>query len=159
MSNSVIFGKHSTPPIPPNHPLSFNAKNSSSAAFKASSSAIKPVITKKPSEPLFNPKRPNITNPYDYEKMAFGNDINWKPRINDKYELTGYQYTSPYNSNFTKIVHPGYYAHIMGLYNNRRKRGGGSRRRTVHRKHKSHRKSKHVRHTRRKQTRRHRHRR
>jgi hypothetical protein len=92
--------------------------------------------------------------------MAFGNDINWKPRINDKYELTGYQYTSPYNSNFTKIVHPGYYAHIMGLYNNRRKRGGGSRsRRTVRRKHKSHRKSKHVRHTRRKQTRRHRHRR
>ena len=36
---------------------------------------------------------------------------------------------------------------------------GGSRRRTVHRKHKSYRKSKRVRHTRRKQTRRHRHRR
>ena len=131
-----------------------------SAAFRASSSAIKPVITKKPSEPLFNPKRPNITNPYDYEKMAFGNDINWKPRINGNYELTGYRYTSPYNSNFTKIVHPRYYAHIMGAHNNRRKRRGGSRsRRTVRRKHKSYRKSKRVRHTRRKQTRRHRHRR
>ena len=131
-----------------------------SAAFRASSSAIKPVITKKPSEPLFNPKQPNTTNPYDYEKMAFGNDINWKPRINGNYELTGYRYTSPYNSNFTKIVHPRYYAHIIGARNNRRKRRGGSRsRRTVRRKHKSYRKSKRVRHTRRKQTRRHRHRR
>jgi hypothetical protein len=40
-----------------------------------------------------------------------------------------------------------------------RPQNGGSRRRTVHRKHKSYRKSKRVRHTRRKQTRRHRHRR
>ena len=135
------------------------AFKASSAAFRASSAAIDPVITK-PSRPHFNKKYPNITDPDDYDKMAFGDPKNWRAITNDNDKLTGYEYTSPYNPNFTKKVAPGHYSHIMGLYENRRKDGGGSRsRRTVRRKHKSHRKSKRVRHTRRKQTRRHRHRR
>ena len=141
--------------------LSMKPLTKSSAAFRASSAAIDPVITK-PSRPHFNKKYPNITDPYVYDKMAFGDPRNWKPRTNNiKQQLTGYEYTSPYNPNFTKIVAPGHYGHIIGLsYNNPHKGGGGSRsRRTVRRKHKSHRKSKRVRHTRRKQTRRHRHRR
>ena len=130
-----------------------------SAAFRASSAAIKQVITK-PSEPHFNTKYPNITDPYDYDKMAFGDPKNWRAITNATGQLTGYEYTSPYNPNFTKKVAPGHYGHIMRIYKNHHKGGGGSRsRRTVRRKHKSHRKSKRVRHTRRKQTRRHRHRR
>ena len=70
-----------------------------------------------------------------------------------------------------KKVPKAFYPTFKKMYPHRRKKSysvpppppvtkyGGSRRRTVHRKHKSYRKSKHVRHTRRKQTRRHRHRR
>ena len=71
--------------------LSMKPLTKSSAAFRASSAAIDPVITK-PSRPHFNKKYPNITDPYVYDKMAFGDPRNWKRRTNNiKQQLTVYE--------------------------------------------------------------------
>ena len=106
-------------------PSSRIIKNQSSAAFRASSAAIKPVITKPSSSAAGLPIKSSPV------QKAFS------PTLNEMYPPGSKSYSVP--RPVTKY--------------------GGSRRRTVHRKHKSYRKSKRVRHTRRKQTRRHRHRR
>ena len=79
------------------------------------------------------------------------NYSNWYAITDKNGELTGYKYIDPDDTSFTETVPISSYKLIMGIGK------GGSRRRTVYRMHKSHRKSKRVRHTRRKQTRRHRH--
>jgi len=91
-----------------------------------------------------------MSRQYDYNNMALKNPENWNATVDRKQQLTGYSYTNPY-SGAKQNATVGQYANLMGIGQ------GGSRRRTVYRKHKSHRKSKRVRHTRRKQTRRHRH--
>lgn len=95
-----------------------------------------------------------MSDPNNYDSMAFRNPNNWTPVTNSQGQLTEYKYQSPRHTNVTSNAYPKEYAALMGLG-----RGGSRRRRTVHRKRKSHRKSKRVHHTRIKHTRRHRHRR
>jgi hypothetical protein len=92
-------------------------------------------------------------NPDNYDSMAYRDPKNWNANTTDCRQLDSYSYRSPYHHGVTQTLSPRQYGTLMGVIK------GGSRRRTVHRKHKSYRKSKRVRHTRRKQTRRHRHRR
>ena len=86
---------------------------------------------------------PDYINRHDYS--------NWYAITDKNGELIGYKYIDPNDPSYIETVPINSYKLIMGI------RNGGSRRRTVYRMHKSHRKSKRVRHTRRKQTRRHRH--
>jgi hypothetical protein len=82
----------------------------------------------------------------DYHDTA-----NWSAVVKNK-QLLYYIYNGNPPNGKPKFISSNEWPTFVGL-------GGGSRRRTVHRKRKSHRNSKRVRHTRRKQTRRHRHRR
>ena len=94
-------------------------------------------------------------DPNNYDSMAYRNPDNWTANTTGSSgrELDSFSYKSPDRPGVTQTLTPKQYGALMGVTK------GGSRRRTVHRKHKSYRKSKRVRHTRRKQTRRHRHRR
>jgi hypothetical protein len=88
---------------------------------------------------------------YDtFEYKARKNPENWNAITDKNGQLIRFQYKNPYDESKQNATIEDY-AKLMGIGK------GGSRRRTVYRKHKSHRKSKRVRHTRRKQTRRHRH--
>ncbi len=88
-----------------------------------------------------------MSNP---QAEARKNYENYNARTDENNTLLGYTYTNPY-TNKSRDMPIDEYKRYMGIGQ------GGSRRRTVYRMHKSHRKSKRVRHTRRKQTRRHRH--
>ena len=81
---------------------------------------------------------------------AYKDTANWNAVVKNQ-ELLYYEYKGTPPNGKPKIITSIAWPAFAEL-------SGGSRRRTVHRKRKSHRNSKRVRHTRRKQTRRHRHR-
>jgi hypothetical protein len=164
MSESSIFAKQNTPPpITRDHPLNIKM-NKSSAAKKSSAAAntgdtkgkhvsgITNLFTGKPLSKL--PPVVVVTKP---PSSATGLPRPPSSAAAKPSAAAGTKKRSFYPTTTDNMFPPGetsYSVPPVRLHN-----GGSRSRRTVRRKHKSHRKSKRVRHTRRKQTRRHRHRR